>query len=104
VRGCLDGERTTPGGVRFGAATETDNRGVLGEWGKAELAERNETRRSYVVIFVDCDLDQFERIYDQVGNDEYVLREEAEVGIGAPFGIRKLDTTVLTDEDGTRSC
>jgi hypothetical protein len=34
--------------------------------------------------FIDCDLDQLERIYDQVGNDEYVLGEETEVCIGAP--------------------
>jgi hypothetical protein len=92
VRGGLDGERTAPGGVRFGTTTETNDRGALGERGEAELAERNETRWSRVVIFIDCDLDQFERIYDQIGNDEYILREETEVGISAPFGVRKLDT------------
>jgi hypothetical protein len=103
VRGSLDGERTAPGGIWFGAATETDDRGALGEWGKAELAERNETWGSHFVILIDRDLDQFERIYDQIGNDEYVLREETEVGISAPFGVRKLDKTVLNDEGGTRS-
>ena len=96
----MDGERTAPGGIQFGVATETIDQGALGEWGEAELAERDEMWRCHVIIFIDCDLDHFERIYDQVGNDKYVLREETEVGIGAPFEVWKLDTMVLNDKDG----
>jgi hypothetical protein len=52
----LDGERVAPGGIRIGVATEKVDRGALGEWGEAELAERNEIRRNRVIIFISTNL------------------------------------------------
>jgi hypothetical protein len=52
--------------------------------------------------FIDCDLDHLERIYDQVGNDEYVLGEETEVCLGAPCPpLSRPDGTFWSDRRRT---
>ena len=52
-----------------------------------EHGERHEAR---LVVAVDHNLDQFEGIFDQVGNHEGVLGEETEICVGSPFGGPKL--------------
>lgn len=90
VRGGRDCKRTRPGGVRFTAATETDDRSALSERREVELAESNEAWD--IVTFINCNLNDFEGILEHVGNDKYVLREKTEVRAGTPFGVPKLDT------------
>ena len=73
------------GWVGFGAAAETDDGGVLSERGEVEYTERDETR-NVVVAFVDDDSHDLEVVLEEIGNDDCILREETEVGVGAPFG------------------
>ena len=76
--------------VGFGAAAKTDYRGVFGEWGEVEYAERDEAR-NVVVAFVDDDSHDLEVVLEEIWNDKCILREETEVGVGAPFGRAQLN-------------
>ena len=63
---------------------------MLGEWGEVEYAERDEAR-NVVVAFVDDDPHDLKVVLEEVGNDECILHEETEVGVGAPFGGTQLN-------------
>ena len=67
---------------------------MLGEWGEVEYTERDEAR-NVVIAFVDDDPHDLNVILEEVGNDECILREETEVGVGAPFGGAQLDKSAL---------
>ena len=85
--------------VGLGAAPEMDDRGVQGKRGKAECAERDEVRN--LVAFVVDDPHDLELILAEVGNDECILSEEAEAGVGAPFEGLQLDTNgALISKEG----
>ena len=58
---------------------------MLGEWGEVERTEGDEVW-NIVVSFVDHDPHDLEVVLEEVGNDECILREETEVGVGSPFG------------------
>ena len=89
--GCRDEVRAGAGAgwVGFGAAAETDYRGVFGERGEVEYAERDEAR--VIVVFVDDDSHDLEVVLEEIGNDDCILREETEVGVGTPFGGAQLE-------------
>ena len=78
-----------------------DDGGVLCERWEVECAERVEARNVVVrVAFVDDDPHDLEAIFGAVGNDECILREETEVGVGAPFVGVQLDTQRFNIERG----
>ena len=73
--------------------------GERDERGKPECAERVEARNA-VVAFVDDDPHDVEVIVDEVGNDECILSEETEAGVGRPFGGPQLDKRRFNIERG----
>ena len=94
-----DYERAGAGRVGLGAAVEMTDVGERGERGKAECAERGEARNA-VIAFVDDDPRNAEVIVDEVGNDECILSEETEAGVGRPFGGQQLDKRRFNIERG----
>ena len=54
--------------------------------------QRGTRARNVVIAFVDDDSrDDLEVVLEEIGNDGCVLREETEVGVGAPFGGAQLE-------------
>ena len=63
---------------------------MFGKRGEVECAERDEAQ-NIVVAFVNDDPHDLKVVLEEVGNDECILCEETEVGVGAPFGGTQLN-------------
>ena len=58
--------------------------------GRLSIPKRDEARNIFIT-FINDDSHNLQVVLKEIGNDECILREETEVGVGAPFRGVQLD-------------